>query len=181
MFKEDKSKAPKEKKEETKGKVTKEATTVPSEAKKEEKKYSDRIKPTDKKSEETQPQSDKQEEQKGDDKASHIDPSKTGKSSKKKKVPEQPEKDYKMHKAKDGLNIEIPSDHMLDIPKKPLKPDSGKAGKKNSKTPKNSTGEDFNKTRKLPPNILDGLSDEDFPSDHKEDHSNISIGRIAKE
>lgn len=179
MFKDEK---PKAKKEETKGKISKEAATMPGEDKKEEKKYTDRIKPTDKKADEIQPQTDMKEEQKEDEqKTSQKDSSKSSKGAKKKKSPEQPERDYKMQKAKDGLNIEIPSDHIPEVPRKPSKPDSVKSGKKSSKTPKNSTGEDFNKTRKLPPNILEGLSDEDMPSDHNEEPSNISIGRIAKE
>ena len=183
----DKSKLSK-KKEEIKTKEINNTLSKPKDEKCEDKNYADRIKPTDPNYDSTggkskKPMNVKPEViQKPEDKQNSKDIVKTSKS-KKKKAPEPTEKEYKTQKAKDGLNIEIPSDHLPDSSKKAKTQDSGKSNKKGSKTPKTNVGDDLNKTSKIPSGLLEGLSDEELEkyaeeTDHKSD---ISYGRLAKE
>lgn len=182
----EKSKQAKQKKEEPKPAEVKPKVEQP----KEDTKYNDRIKPMQNMfdtSEGSQEESDSKT-QKPDDASKKPDSkasAKSGKSKKKKPTDYLTEKDLKVQKAKDGLNIEINTDPLSDIIKR-NKGDSAKTSKKGSKTPKNSQviqAEDFNKTRKLPPNLLEDISDDEGVKyeDSKDDDNDISVGKIAQE
>ena len=190
----DKSVPTKTKKEDTKIKEPKkqDKPSKPSKSK-EDSKYNDRIKPKDEIFDPNEPEKqDKDQNKPKEDRKEKLtkpvvkeqskDPAKQPKPKPKKKGNEGPN-DLKIRKAKDGLNIEInndfPDDHYL-----PQKDSSGKP-KKGSKTPKQPQylpEDDFNKTRKLPSNLLNDINDDQIPlDDSNEEISNISIGKIAKE
>lgn len=182
------------KKEEAKKEVKKE---VKKDTKKQEKKevkkdkeegYADRIKPMNDIFD-TEEDRKRQEDQKDklvvtESKDKSKDSSKPFKTKPKTKTTDQPP-DIKVHRAKDGLNIEINNDVIEDPYKKSKESNSAKSSKKGSKTPKQSQvipAEEFNKTHKLPSNLLDDLSVDDIPSSSSKDEgNNISIGKIARE
>lgn len=182
----EKSKQAKPKKEEPKPAEVKPKAEKPNE----DTKYNDRIKPmqdmfdvSDGSQEEpvSKPEKPDEKSKKPESKAS----AKPGKSKKKKPTDYLTEKELKVHKAKDGLNIEINTDPMSDLNKR-SKGDSAKTSKKGSKTPKSSQvvhADDFNKTRKLPPNLLEDISDDEGLNyeDSKDEDNNISVGKIAQE
>jgi hypothetical protein len=90
------------------------------------------------------------------------------------------QKDIKVSKAKDGLNIEVNSDPLSDIGRNNSKhksTSSGKGVKRSQKSSKNDSKavktDDFNQTRKLPSNILKEYDIDDIENIDLEDPENL--------
>lgn len=128
---------------------------------KEETKYNDRIKQITE--ENIEPDASINQEKKSLEKKTEKDANKAPKVKKKKSTDKQPENEIKITKAKDGLNIEINDSGLADMGKNSGRQKASEVSKNTTKkggqTGKNLTpkAEDFNKTQKFSPNVLNEL------------------------